>query len=488
MLIVLIRTVTIDPDNARRRRLHWRPERPPARAQSRPQEEAIPHDVQAPERAEPRRGAGGQAGTGGGRLGRRARERRSSRHAGEGQRAARGGSSGVTAPGRPRPPGTGPPPGVHPCRAAAPGAAAAMQPLPRGRAVRHAGRLGGVQRARYPASGSQRPLRHPLPQRARRVRRWRAGGGRYLRRARRPPPGGRHGALPGLQPASRHARDPRHPARIVLLDPEPRAGRRAALAHVGTRRRDPAARGRGARSPRAGSADGRVPQPPPSMGPDLKPPLASIPPDVVAVADYEALARERMDEAAWAWLQGGAADELSLLANRRAFDRLQLLPRVLADMAGAHTRLELFGEAYEHPILLAPVAFQRLAHPEGELASVQAASAMQAGMVVSTQASVALETLARSSHSPLWFQLYIQPDREFTATLVRRAEASGCRALVVTVDAPVSGVRNREQRSGFALPAGVTAVNLQGMRALPPQAARAGESPLLASALVASAP
>lgn len=224
------------------------------------------------------------------------------------------------------------------------------------------------------------------------------------------------------------------------------------------------------------------------MGPDLKPPLASIPPDVVAVADYEALARERMDEAAWAWLQGGAADELSLLANRRAFDRLQLLPRVLADMAGAHTRLELFGEAYEHPILLAPVAFQRLAHPEGELASVQAASAMQAGMVVSTQASVALETLARSSHSPLWFQLYIQPDREFTATLVRRAEASGCRALVVTVDAPVSGVRNREQRSGFALPAGVTAVNLQGMRALPPQAARAGESPLLASALVASAP
>src|SRR5690606_34056075 len=87
-----------------------------------------------------------------------------------------------------------------------------------------------------------------------------------------------------------------------------------------------------------------------------------------------------------------------------------------------------------------------------------------------------------------WFQLYIQPDREFTATLVRRAEASGCRALVVTVDAPVSGVRNREKRSGFALPAGVAAVNLQGMRALPPQAARAGESPLLTSALVASAP
>lgn len=224
------------------------------------------------------------------------------------------------------------------------------------------------------------------------------------------------------------------------------------------------------------------------MGADVKPPLAAIPPDVVAVADYESLARERMDEAAWAWLEGGAADETSLRANRLAFDRLRLLPRVLADMDGAHTRLELFGETYEHPVFLAPVAFQQLAHPEGELATVQAASAMRAGMVVSTQAGVALEALAREAGSPLWFQLYIQPDREFTVALVRRAEAAGYRALVVTVDAPVSGVRNREQRSGFALPAGVAAVNLQGMRSLPPQTVRAGDSPLLASPLVASAP
>src|SRR5690606_25141866 len=174
--------------------------------------------------------------------------------------------------------------------------------------------------------------------------------------------------------------------------------------------------------------------------------------------------------------------------NEQAFGRLQLQPRVLADVAGGHTRLELLGEVHEHPILLAPDAFQQLAHPDGEKASVQAASAIRATMVVSTQTGIALDALAQAAQEPLWFQLYIQPDRDFTAALVRRAEAAGYRALVVTVDAPVSGARNREQRAGFVLPSGVSAVNLQGMRSLPPQTARAGESPLLASALVSAAP
>src|SRR5690606_14532589 len=123
-------------------------------------------------------------------------------------------------------------------------------------------------------------------------------------------------------------------------------------------------------------------------------------------------------------------------------------------------------------------AFQKLAHPQGEQASVLAASAMGAGMVVSTQASVSLETLAGSATKPLWFQLYIQPDREFTEKLVRRAEAAGYQALVLTVDAPVNGVRNREQRSGFSLPAGVEAVNLQGMKPVAAHTARPGSSPL----------
>src|SRR5690606_29559866 len=120
----------------------------------------------------------------------------------------------------------------------------------------------------------------------------------------------------------------------------------------------------------------------------------------------------------------------------------------------------------------------------GEEAVVLAASAMGAGMVVSTQASVALEALAAVASKPLWFQLYVQPDRGFTRELVQRVEASGYQALVLTVDAPVNGVRNREQRAGFALPAGVEAVNLRGMKQATGHTAQAGASPLFGHGLL----
>jgi len=200
--------------------------------------------------------------------------------------------------------------------------------------------------------------------------------------------------------------------------------------------------------------------------------------------DYEPLARARMTAQAWAYLQGGAADELTLADNLAAFRRLRLLPRVLNPVADGNTRVTLFGQTHAAPILLAPVAFQQLAHPEGERATVLAAAAMQAGMVVSTQAGVDLETLARGAQAPLWFQLYIQPDRDFTRALVRRVEAAGYQALVLTVDAPVTGARNREQRAGFALPAGIAPVNLQGMRALPAEPLHAGGLSLLQTELL----
>lgn len=214
------------------------------------------------------------------------------------------------------------------------------------------------------------------------------------------------------------------------------------------------------------------------------PPLQQIPGTIAAVADYESFARERMTPQAWAYMAGGAADELSLAENRAAFQRVRLLNRVLEDLSGGHTRRQLCGLDLDYPILLAPVAFQQLAHPDGELASVLGASAMKAAMVVSTQAGISLEDIAEAAQAPLWFQLYIQPDRDFTLALVRRAEQAGYRALVVTVDAPVSGLRNREQRAGFVLPEGIEAVNLEGMRALPPAVARPGESPLFGSPLL----
>ncbi|MND34706.1 L-lactate dehydrogenase [cytochrome] [compost metagenome] len=218
------------------------------------------------------------------------------------------------------------------------------------------------------------------------------------------------------------------------------------------------------------------------------PKLQQIPAEIAAVADYEPFARERMTPQAWAYLAGGAADELTLADNLAAFQRVRLLNRVLEDLKGGHTRLQLCGLDLDYPILLAPVAYQKLAHPDGELASVLGASAMGAAMVVSTQASVSLEAIAQAAQTPLWFQLYIQPDRGFTRELVQRAEAAGYHALVVTVDAPVNGMRNREQRSGFALPDGVEAINLKGMRSLPPSVAQPGASPLFGSPLLEHAP
>ena len=217
--------------------------------------------------------------------------------------------------------------------------------------------------------------------------------------------------------------------------------------------------------------------------------LAQIPADVVGVADYAALARDRVDAAAWAYFEGGAGDELTLADNRAAFDRLRLRNRVLRDVAGGDTRLELLGQRFDHPILLAPVAFQALAHPLGELATARAAAAMRAGLVVSTQASQPLEDIAAAAEgAPLWFQLYLQHDRDFTAALVRRVEAAGYRALVLTVDAPVAMPRPREQRAGFALPADIEAANLRGLAPLAVPPAQAGGAGLLASPLLAHAP
>ncbi len=203
------------------------------------------------------------------------------------------------------------------------------------------------------------------------------------------------------------------------------------------------------------------------------PAIEALPPGLVSLADHETFARTRLDEQAWAYFSGGAADELTLRANRRAWDELQLLPRVLRPLAGGHTRVELLGRTLSHPLLVAPVAYQRMAHTDGEMAMAHAAASQQAGLVLSTQASIPLETVAsafgaHTGRGPLWFQLYLQHDRGFTRELVQRAEAAGYEALVLTVDAPVHGARDRERRSGFKLPAGISAVHLEQLAARPP--------------------
>lgn len=222
------------------------------------------------------------------------------------------------------------------------------------------------------------------------------------------------------------------------------------------------------------------------------PEVESLPPGIVNLADHEAQARTRLDAQTWAYFSGGAADELTLRANRAAWDRLELWPRVLRPLAGGHTRVELLGRTLAHPILLAPLAFQKLAHTDGELASAHAAAALGAGLVLSTQSSVPMEDVARAMQSepgrgPLWFQLYMQHDRGHTLELVQRAERAGYEALVLTVDAPSSGARDRERRADFRLPPQVRAVHLDTLPPLGPRSLQAGQSALF-DALLAQAP
>ncbi|MGS5086655.1 alpha-hydroxy acid oxidase [Hydrogenophaga sp. A37] len=212
-------------------------------------------------------------------------------------------------------------------------------------------------------------------------------------------------------------------------------------------------------------------------------PRTTLPEGLISLADHEALARASLSPEADAYFNGGAADEITLRENVAAWQRLRLHPRVLRPLAGGHTRVKLLGRTLAHPILVAPMAYQRLAHPHGEMASSLAAAVLGAGFVLSTQASTPLEDVARTvlseaAHGPLWFQLYLQPDRAFTLELVQRAEAAGYEALVLTVDAPVNGARDRERRAGFALPPGITAINLQGLRPPAPQTLQPGQSPL----------
>lgn len=193
-------------------------------------------------------------------------------------------------------------------------------------------------------------------------------------------------------------------------------------------------------------------------------PLTAIPPDLVAACDYERRAPEHLPPATWAYLAGGAADETALATNLAAWQTLKLWPRAGRAFNGGDTRVELFGDTLAHPVILAPVASQTLFHPDGEAASVLAAGVMQGAAIVSTQAALPLETLAAQAQSPLWFQLYWQGSRAATLDLVRRAESAGYRALVLTLDAPVSGARNREQRAGFVVPAHITQPNVAPFR------------------------
>ena len=181
------------------------------------------------------------------------------------------------------------------------------------------------------------------------------------------------------------------------------------------------------------------------------------------VVDYEPIAKRRLSHMAYEYIAGGAGDEITLRDNVQAFDRLRLHPRVLVDVSELDTKTSVFGQALDFPILMAPTAYHRLVHPEGEIATVRGAALASATMVASSFANTPIEDMCRAAKSPLWFQLYVVRDRGFTKELVQRATGAGARALVVTVDSPVLGSRHRETRASFALPPGIDRANYRGL-------------------------
>jgi 4-hydroxymandelate oxidase len=180
----------------------------------------------------------------------------------------------------------------------------------------------------------------------------------------------------------------------------------------------------------------------------------------INLLEYEACAGARLDRNAFDYYASGALDEHTLRDNADAYARLRLAYRVLVDVSVRDSSTAVLGQALRMPIIVAPTAFHRMAHADGELATVRAAGAAGTVMILSSLSNTAVEQVVAAARGPVWFQLYVYRDRDATAGLVRRAEAAGCKAIVLTVDAPQLGRRERDVRNRFCLPEQLAVENL----------------------------
>jgi 4-hydroxymandelate oxidase len=173
---------------------------------------------------------------------------------------------------------------------------------------------------------------------------------------------------------------------------------------------------------------------------------------IVIVEDYERIARGRLPHDVYDYYAGGAGAEWTLRQNRAAFDRWVLRPRILAGVDVWDTSTEVLGTPVGSPVLIAPWAFQGLAHPDGEVATARAAARAGTILVFSSTAAHRLEDVAAATDAPKWFQLYVFRDRGFTKETLRRAYEAGFGAVMFTVDVPLLGKRERDLRNELALP------------------------------------
>ena len=182
--------------------------------------------------------------------------------------------------------------------------------------------------------------------------------------------------------------------------------------------------------------------------------------DPLDTAALEAAARERLEAGVYDYIAGGADAEHTVADNLAAWSRLRLRPHVLRDVTEVSTATTLLGSQVPAPLLVAPMAYHRMCHPDGEAASAAGAAAAGACYVLSTQATMSVEEVALAAPDAVrWFQVYVVRDRGWTAELVARAAAAGYRALVLTVDVPLLGNRLRDLRNDFRLPTGLKPAN-----------------------------
>jgi len=183
--------------------------------------------------------------------------------------------------------------------------------------------------------------------------------------------------------------------------------------------------------------------------------VSEIEPILLTVDDYEPLARDRLPPDVYGYYAGGAGDEWTLRENRAAFERLVIRPRMLTAAFPPDPSTELLGARIDAPILVAPWAYQRLAHPDGEVATARAASRAGTIMVVSTTAQDILEDIAEAGDGPTWWQLYVFTERSVTVETLHRVHEAGYAAICFPVDFPVAGLRHRDTRTGFDMPFGL---------------------------------
>lgn len=178
------------------------------------------------------------------------------------------------------------------------------------------------------------------------------------------------------------------------------------------------------------------------------------------IADYARAARGELSKDVFDYYEGGARDEITLRENTAGWERLKLYYRVLAGVGPRDLRTTVLGQPVSMPVLIAPTAFHKLACDAGEIASAKAAKAAGTAFILSSLSNTGMEAVFAQAGSPRWFQLYIYKEREITLELVKRAEAAGAEAIVLTVDAPGLGTRERDARNSFRLSPGLSVENL----------------------------